>query len=118
MDRSFLLEKQIDCAIVATPTDYHYEISLRLIEEGIPHLIEKPIDTSKDRFENIFKSAKTKNVFVMAGFVEISWLCVLFKRTQKTRYYLFSSTRNSVKPDGKRELDNVLFDVLIHDLDI
>tara|TARA_Y100001958_G_C21158525_1_gene492971 strand:+ start:241 stop:1176 length:936 start_codon:yes stop_codon:yes gene_type:complete len=120
LDRSFLLEKKIDCAIVATPTNYHYEISLRLIEEGIPHLIEKPIDTSKDRFENIYKSAKTKNVFVMAGFVERFHGCVSYlkKELKRQDIIFFSSTRNSVKPDGKRELDNVLFDVLIHDLDI
>jgi predicted dehydrogenase len=119
-DKDFWLEKQIDGAIVATPTKHHFDISINLIEANIPHLIEKPVVKSKENFEKIFETAKSKNIFVMAGFVERFHGCVSYlkQEIQKQNLIFFSSSRYSVKPDGTRELDNVLFDILIHDLDI
>ena len=53
----------------------------------------------------------------MCGFVERFHTCVVkIKQEIKNQKILsFSSLRNSVPPDESRKLDEVKFDVLIHD---
>ena len=117
---SFLHSQRIDVGIIATSTDSHKDISIQLLKNNIPHLIEKPISTKSSDFEEIFKISNKKDIFVMCGFVERFHTCVVkIKQEIKNQKILsFSSLRNSVPPDESRKLDEVKFDVLIHDLDL
>lgn len=115
-----LKNNTIDAAIIATPTNTHTDISVMLSKNSIPHLIEKPISLNKNDYLKILNTAKKHNVFVMCGFVERFHECIVVLKNQidKQRIINFSSVRNSIPPSKNRQLDDVKFDVLIHDLDL
>ena len=110
----------IDAAIIASPSYTHVDISIILSKKSIPHLIEKPICLSKNDYLKILNTAKKHDVFVMCGFVERfhESIAVLKNKINKQRIINFSSVRNSIPPSKNRQLDDVKFDVLIHDLDL
>jgi len=115
-----LKDNKIDAAVISTPTAHHKEISIELSKNGIPHLIEKPITTISNEFEDIFNEAKNNKTFLMCGFVERFHNCIVSieKELRDQTVLAFNSVRNSVPPDNSRVLDEVKFDVLIHDLDL
>ena len=115
-----LNNNEIDAAIIASPSKTHADISKMLSTKSIPHLIEKPICLSKNDYLTILNTAKTHDVFVMCGFVERfhESIVVLKNKINKQQIINFSSVRNSIPPSKNRELDDVKFDVLIHDLDL
>ena len=115
-----LKSKKIGAAVISTPTRHHKDTSIELSKNGIPHLIEKPITTISQEFEDIFNEAKNNETFIMCGFVERFHNCILSiqKELKDQTVLSFSSVRNSVPPDNSRELDEVKFDVLIQDLDL
>lgn len=53
-------------AIIATPTNTHYDLALKLIKEGYDVLIEKPVATSHMQIMEL-KHAKQSKQVVMAG---------------------------------------------------
>ena len=110
----------IDAAIIASPTNTHTNISINLSERSIPHIIEKPICLTKEEYLKILNTAKKHDVFVMCGFAERfhESIVVLKSKIRKQRIINFSSVRNSIPPSKTRQLDDVKFDILIHDLDL
>lgn len=110
----------IDAAIIASPTSAHTELSIALSKKLIPHLIEKPICLNKQEYSEIFNVAKKNDVFVMCGFTERfhKSIVVLKSKIRKQRILNFSSIRHSLPPSQTRQLDDVKFDILIHDLDL
>ena len=88
--KSFLHSQRIDVGIIATSTDSHKDISIQLLKNNIPHLIEKPISTKSSDFEEIFKISNKKDIFVMCGFVERFHTCVVkIKQEIKTKNIIF-----------------------------
>jgi predicted dehydrogenase len=48
----------VDCAIVATNTSVHYEITKKLLENSIHCLVEKPLTTSLSEAKDLFQKSE------------------------------------------------------------
>jgi len=55
----------IDAAIIATPTNTHYEITKKLLNNGIHVLVEKPLSTKADEASDLINLADEKNLVLL-----------------------------------------------------
>jgi len=106
----------IDVAIIVTPTQYHHQIALPLIERGVHLLIEKPLAATPDEAREIVEVAKAKGVKLAVGHVErfnpaIKSLSGLSKDPK-----MISIERLS--PYTPRIKDSVIYDLTVHDVDL
>ena len=58
-------EISIDAAIVATPTNTHYEITKKLLNNGIHVLVEKPLSTKSNEASELINLADEKNLVLL-----------------------------------------------------
>jgi predicted dehydrogenase len=108
---------EIDAGIVATPTPTHHSIACTLLERGIHTLVEKPITSSVGEAENLIRTAERSDIVLQVGHIER--FNPAFKYIEPiidSPYYIearrFSQFRN-------KNLDtSVVFDLMIHDIDI
>ncbi|WP_442481591.1 Gfo/Idh/MocA family protein [Aeoliella sp. SH292] len=108
---------EIEAAIVATPTVYHYQVVKDLLEAGIHVLVEKPITTTIDEADELCEIAKQKNLKLQVGHVERfnpGFECVADQLTD-IRY--LQGTRASGFTFRSTDI-GVVMDLMIHDIDI
>ena len=65
-----VIKKKVDYCVIAAPTAYHEEISLKLIEAGIHILIEKPIAHTFESANKIATACRGKGVIGAVGHIE------------------------------------------------
>lgn len=65
-----VIKKKVDYCVVAAPTAFHEEISLKLIEAGIHILIEKPIAHTFESAKKISAASNQKGVIGAVGHIE------------------------------------------------
>jgi predicted dehydrogenase len=65
-----VIAKKVDYCVIAAPTAFHEEISLKLIEAGIHILIEKPISHTFDSAQRIASAAEERAVVGAVGHIE------------------------------------------------
>ena len=58
-------EISIDAAIVATPTNTHYDITKKLLNNGINVLVEKPLSTKSNEASELINLADEKNLVLL-----------------------------------------------------
>jgi predicted dehydrogenase len=111
------LAKDIDCAVVATPTTSHYEIARELLEAGCDVLIEKPVTATPEEAKKLIDLAAKRKRIVQVGHVErynpaivaVAGLVSEARFVEADRIGIFSG----------RSLDiDVLLDLMIHDLNL
>jgi predicted dehydrogenase len=64
-----VIAKKVDYCVIAAPTAFHEEISLKLIEAGIHILIEKPISHTFDSAQRIASAAERRAVVGAVGHI-------------------------------------------------
>ena len=106
----------IDLAIVATPTQYHLDLGLALINRRVNLLIEKPLAGSPEDAQVLVDAAKIAGVVLATGHVErfnpaVNTLARLIDQP------LFISIER-LSPYTPRIADSVVYDLTIHDLDL
>ena len=63
------LAKEIDCAVVATPTVSHFDVARELIEAGCDVLVEKPITATADDARRLIELAAGHGRILQVGHV-------------------------------------------------
>jgi predicted dehydrogenase len=111
------LAKEIDAAVVATPTTMHCQVGSALIEAGCDVMIEKPIADSVADAQRLIDLAKKHGRIVQVGHVErynpaITAVAPLLR---DIRYV--ESERLGVFVGRSLDID-VLLDLMIHDLNL
>lgn len=104
-------------AIVASPTETHASVAAMLIESGTPVLIEKPISEDLNEVVHLLDLSRRSGVPIMCGFVERFNPVIAAARSllhEPPRHLLM--VRHS--PPAARIRTDVVYDLLIHDLDI
>ena len=106
-----------DAAVIATPTRMHAQHAHALLEDGLPLLIEKPLAPSIDASRWIVRDSASRGMPLMCGFVERFNPAVTTVMTMlEERPVHMVALRHS--PTTPRTTLSVVFDLLIHDIDL
>ena len=106
----------IDAAVLAVPTRYHVELAVRLAEAGVHVLVEKPLAEDVTAAQQIVKACSASGVVLAVGHVERFNAAVAELPKFLDEPIHVEATR--VSPYSARVPDGVIFDLMIHDLDI
>ena len=107
----------IDAATVAVPTVYHAEVAIPLIERGIPVLIEKPLAPDAAAARQLLDASRRHNTLLQVGHSErFNPVVQAMLRMKVTPRYIEAQR---ISPFTFRSADiGVVFDMMIHDIDI
>ncbi|MEI0749807.1 Gfo/Idh/MocA family oxidoreductase [Brachyspira pulli] len=106
-----------DAVIIASPTIYHFEIAKKAVEKGKHVLVEKPMTETYEQALELASLVKQKNVILQVGHVERFNGAVQELHHIIEKPYLIEARR--LAPFTPRITDvGVVFDIMIHDLDI
>ena len=108
---------QVDAVTVAAPTDKHHEIALAFLERGVSVLVEKPITRSLTEADALIAAAKQSGVTLATGHTERYNPAVAAVMPLVSTPRFIEVHRLGVFPDRSLDID-VVFDLMIHDLDI
>lgn len=106
-----------DAASVAVPTAAHAEIGCRLLDMGLDVLVEKPMAVDLVEADALLAAARRKQRILQVGHVERFNPAVLAVQPILNRPLFFEAHRLGVFTPRSLDID-VIYDVMIHDLDI
>ncbi|MBI4402618.1 MAG: Gfo/Idh/MocA family oxidoreductase [Deltaproteobacteria bacterium] len=114
-------DKQIDAAIVCTPTVTHYALTKRLLECGKHVFVEKPMATRASECEDLIRIADKMNRKLMVGHVfmfntGVRYVKGLIDKGELGDILYLCSTRVNLGPVRKDV--NALWDLAPHDISI
>lgn len=107
----------VDAVTIAVPTELHREIAVPFLERGIAVLVEKPISRSVADADAILAAARQGNAILAVGHTERYNPAVAAVTPLVTSPRFIEVHRLSAFPDRSLDID-VVFDLMIHDLDI
>jgi predicted dehydrogenase len=112
------LHGRVDAVTVAVPTETHLEIARPFLAAGVPVLVEKPMAaTLAEADEMIAAAAKAEHTLLAVGQTERFNPAVAVAREHLTDPRFIEVHRLGVFPERSLDID-VVFDVMIHDLDV
>jgi predicted dehydrogenase len=111
------LAEQIDAACVASPTVSHARIATHLLERGVDVLVEKPMTTTLAEADALISTAKRHGRILQVGHLERFNPAVVAVQKIVSRPLFFEVHRLGIFSPRSLDVD-VVFDVMIHDLDI
>ena len=107
----------IDAAIIATPTESHYDIAAELIRAGKHVLVEKPLTLNVEQSRSLVQLGYENNVTLQVGHVErfnAAWQAIC-SAVGDVRYVEANRTSGFTF----RSIDvGAVFDLMIHDIDL
>jgi len=111
------LAKEIDCAVVATPTTTHFAVASELLEAGCDVLVEKPITANAEEARRLIALAAERGRILQVGHVERynPAIVAVAPLLAETRYIV--AERLGVFVPRSLDVD-VLLDLMIHDLNL
>jgi predicted dehydrogenase len=107
----------VDAVTVAVPTELHRDVALPFLERGIAVLIEKPIARSLIEADELVAAARSSGATLAVGHTERYNPAVAAVMPLVTSPRFIEVHRLGVFPDRSLDID-VVFDLMIHDLDI
>jgi len=111
------LPDDLDAAVVAVPTERHFEVAGVLLDRGVGVLVEKPLARDVASAEAIVAAAETSGAVLAVGHVERFNPAVTAAMGRITDPRFIECRR--VAPFSFRSSDiGVVLDLMIHDLDI
>lgn len=111
------LQGRIDAAVVAVPTESHAEVALPLVEAGVHVLVEKPLTRTVDEADRLIAAAERAGVVLAVGHSERFNPAVAAARSHITDPRFIEVHRLGTFPERSLDID-VVFDLMIHDLDL
>jgi predicted dehydrogenase len=111
------LVDHVDAVTVAVPTDQHHEIAMSFLEAGIPVLVEKPMARTLAEADAMIAAAARAGVVLAVGHTERFNPAVEAARPLLIQPRFIEVHRLGAFPDRSLDID-VVFDLMIHDLDV
>jgi predicted dehydrogenase len=108
---------EVDAAVVAVPTELHATIAVPFLQRGTPVLVEKPMSRSVEDADRMIASARAGGTILAVGHTERHNPAVAVAMRLVTSPRFIEVHRLSAFPDRSLDID-VVFDLMIHDLDI
>jgi predicted dehydrogenase len=108
---------QVDAVTIAVPTEQHKAVAMPFLDSGIPVLVEKPIARSLEDADAMIAAAAAARVALAVGHTERFNPAVEAARPLLVDPRFIEGHRLGTFPDRSLDID-VVFDVMIHDLDV
>jgi predicted dehydrogenase len=108
---------RVDAVTLAVPTELHCEIALPFLKAAIPVLVEKPMARSLDEADAMIETAASGRVPLAVGHTERFNPAVAAVRPLLTDPRFIEVHRLGTFPERSLDID-VVFDLMIHDLDV
>jgi predicted dehydrogenase len=107
----------VDVVSIAVPTISHVPIAMPFIDAGVSVLVEKPIAASVDEADRLVEAAERRGVTLAAGHTERFNPAVAAALPLVTDPRFVEIHRLGTFPERSLDID-VVFDLMIHDLDL
>ncbi len=107
----------LDAVVVAVPTEAHEAVAVPLLEQGIAVLVEKPIAPSLAAADRMLRAADASGAVFGTGHTERFNPAVTAARAIIREPRFVEVHRLGVFPERSLDID-VVFDLMIHDLDL
>src|SRR5205823_5301239 len=107
----------VDAVTIAVPTELHCELAVPFLRAGIPVLVEKPIARSVEEADAMIAAASRAKVAFAVGHTERFNPAVAASRPFLPDPRFIEAHRLGTFPERSLDID-VVFDLMIHDLDI
>jgi predicted dehydrogenase len=111
------LAGRVDAVTVAVPTELHRDIALPFLTAGIPVLVEKPMARSLAEADEMIAAATAADVALAVGQTERFNPAVEAARPLLRDPRFIEVHRLGTFPERSLDID-VVFDLMIHDLDV
>ena len=111
------LTGQVDAVTIAVPTVAHVEVALRFIDQGVAVLVEKPIAATVADADRLIAAAAARGVVLAAGHTERFNPAVVAALPLVASPRFVEVHRLGTFPERSLDID-VIFDLMIHDLDL
>lgn len=108
---------RVDAVTIAVPTELHRDIALPFLEQGTAVLVEKPMARSLDEADELVAAARASGATLAVGQTERYNPAVAAVLPLVTSPRFIEVHRLGAFPDRSLDID-VVFDLMIHDLDI
>ena len=108
---------QVDAVTIAVPTDQHRNVAMPFLEARIPVLIEKPLARSMSEADELIAAAEKSGVPLAVGHTERFNPAVEVARPLLHNPRFIEVHRLGTFPERSLDID-VVFDLMIHDLDV
>ena len=113
------MEGMVDAVSVAVPTSQHYEIAKFFMERGVHVLIEKPLARTVEEAKKLIEIGSLYDVKLQVGHIERFNPAVKVLPSILKNEKMISVSSERLGPYNPRVEDiNVIYDLMIHDLDI
>ncbi len=111
------LQNSVDAVTIAVPTELHREIAQPFLERGVPVLVEKPMARSLAEADDLLQAARRSNAIFAVGHTERYNPAIAAILPLVSRPRFIEVHRLGAFPDRSLDID-VVFDLMIHDLDV
>jgi predicted dehydrogenase len=111
------LAGQVDAVTIAVPTEIHRDIALPFLSARVAALVEKPMARSLAEADEMIAAAATAGVALAVGHTERFNPAVAIARPLVANPRFIEVHRLGVFPERSLDID-VVFDLMIHDLDV
>ncbi len=111
------LMRDVDAVTVAVPTQAHAAVAEPFLRAGIPVLVEKPIAASLDQADAMLSAAGAANTILAVGHSERHNPAIMVALPLVTKPLFIEVHRLAAFSPRSLDID-VVFDVMIHDLDV
>src|SRR5207249_335617 len=108
---------RVDAVTLAVPTGIHRDIALPFLQAGVPVLVEKPMARSLAEADEMIAAAAGASVALAVGHIERFNPALAAARPLVADPRFIEVHRLGVFPERSLDID-VVFDVMIHDLDV
>lgn len=108
---------KVDAVSIAVPTERHLEIALPFLKAGVPVLVEKPMARSLEEADLMIAAAAESGVVLAVGQTERFNPAVEAARPMLRDPRFIEVHRLGTFPERSLDID-VVFDLMIHDLDV
>jgi predicted dehydrogenase len=107
----------VDAVSIAVPTHAHLEVASAFLEQGVPVLVEKPMARSVEEADRLIALASSKGAVLAVGHTErFNPAVAAASRLLKDPRFI-EVHRLGTFPERSLDID-VVFDLMIHDLDV
>ena len=107
----------VDAVTIAVPTEAHAEVALGFIAQGVHVLVEKPLARSVSEADALISAASARGVRLAVGHTERFNPAVTAARGLLSHPRFIEAHRLGTFPERSLDID-VVFDLMIHDLDL